>query len=714
MMFIWTFFKSSAALAVLGASIPIGAAFVQWLESPIAIRPFTVVDGPRTTGISAIALADQTKAHISEIYSESGDLFQKRKLGEPTVPLDVKIGNTSWSLQSAASALGIALTSADVSGRIVQDGDRLILQWTTVKPGGVVVGNFPIAGADTSPLANVDEALACLALRTVAALSPDVAANYLQKQDEAGGNNFAKKKCLAEGDVQLYSRVSKDEALSPASRVNALVGLSVHFSSSHQLFEELSMAEAATDLASRTLSCDDRDALPSWWRRLKCRVTAYRPFSDKNLQAEVAAWMQLGVARSDYAGVAPTLPEMHDRRKRAIEAYERVIAINRDYALAYDAIGLQYSYLNETKEADEAYRNSLKRRETSPAHLDFGLLLVHGNDFANERYIRANDLVDAEDQFRKAMELSPDYWDAYDGLGYVLYKAGKLSEAVDVLEAVVQHDESNHTRRFLLGSVYAGQCRFDAAKASFQSAYDTYIMNKDYDNALNVISDWGQALGRFGLSDWAIAQETIVLAAKPTHVNALRVRGEIEIETSGMDAFIIAAGLADLKAAVDNDSPKTDAVLSTYLEALVQIGRAGDAVAAYETWSREGHVPPLATASTSRAVILPATPNTRLAYAEALLKNNQWQSASREFDVLLQMGVGPGTQGSAELHARSANGGVDDAILTNVSTLISDTTPVAARPERNHGCNLPTMTRQPLLTDTGSLIPGQELHMATL
>jgi len=155
-------------------------------------------------------------------------------------------------------------------------------------------------------------------------------------------------------------------------------------------------------------------------------------------------------------------------------------------------------------------------------------------------------------------------------------------------------------------------------------------------------------------------------------------------------------------------------VLSAYLEALVQTGRASDAVAAYETWSREGHVPPLATASTSGAVILPATPNTRLAYAEALLKNNQWQSASREFDVLLQMGVGPGTQGSAELHARSANGGVDDALLNNVSTLISDTTPVAARPERNHGCNLPTMTRQPLLTDSGSLIPGQELYMATL
>jgi tetratricopeptide (TPR) repeat protein len=298
-------------------------------------------------------------------------------------------------------------------------------------------------------------------------------------------------------------------------------------------------------------------------------------------------------------------------------------------------------------------------------------------------------------------------------LGYVLYKAGKFREAVDVLEAAVQHAESNRSLRLLLGSVYAGLCRFDAAKASFQSAYDTYIKNKDNDSALNVISDWGKALDGFGLPFWAIAEESEVLAAKPTHANALRVRGEIEIETPGMDPIVIEAGLADLKAAIDNDSSKTDAVLSAYLEGLVQTGRAGDAVATYETWSRDGLVPPLASGSTSDAAILPATPNTRLTYAKALLKNNQWQSASREFAVLLQLGVRPGAQASAELQARAANASVDDAILTHVSTLINETTPVPARPESRHECNLP-MTLQPLLTDNASLIPVQELHVAAL
>jgi tetratricopeptide (TPR) repeat protein len=431
--------------------------------------------------------------------------------------------------------------------------------------------------------------------------------------------------------------------------------------------------------------------------------------------------MRLGAALSDYAAAAPTLGEMFDRRQRAIAAYKRVIAIKGDYANALDAMGLQYSALNRIDDSKRAYNESLRVGETPAAHMDFGLLFIHGrNDSFDQGDIQQDELRNAANHFRKAIELSPDYWDAYGRLGYVYYRAGKLIDAVDVLETAVQHDKANRSLRLLLGSVYAGQCRFDEAKASFESAYKTYVKNKENDNALDVVSDWGKALAWFGLSDSAMAQETEVLAAKPTHVNALRVRGEIEIETSGMDPFKVTAGLADLKAAVDNDSPKTDndppksdAVLSAYLEALVQTGRSADAVAAYEAWSRDGLVPPLATASTWDATIRPATPNTRMAYAKALLKNSEWQSASHEFAVLLQMGVRPEAQAGVE-PARSAHARVDDAMLTNVSTSASDTTAGAARPERKHECTVLSMTQRPLLTDSASLLPAQELQVAAL
>ena len=126
--------------------------FKQWLDGPIAIRPFTVMEDASTAGISVTTLADQTKAHISAIYSASGNLFQTRKLGDPTIALDIKIGDTGWTFQSLTRALfnafGKSLTSADISGRIVKDGGGLSLQWTTVRAASVSVDKFPIPSAD--------------------------------------------------------------------------------------------------------------------------------------------------------------------------------------------------------------------------------------------------------------------------------------------------------------------------------------------------------------------------------------------------------------------------------------------------------------------------------------------------------------------------------------------------------------------------------------
>jgi tetratricopeptide (TPR) repeat protein len=693
-------FRKAATLSFWALVISAALTFKQWLDAPIAIRPFTVIEDASTAGISATTLADQTKAHISAIYAASGNLFQTRKLGEPTMPLDIKIGDTGWTFQSLTNALvsafGTSLTSADISGRIVKDGAGLSLQWTTVRAGSIKTDKFPISDADTPPLVKVDAALACLALRIVAELSPDVAANYLQKQDEADGSN---KDCLAPDVVELYSRVSKNESLPAAARVNALVGLSVYYSHVHQLFNELNMAEAATNLASRALSCDDRNALPLRSQRLKCRLSAFRPFSHRNLRAEIAAWMQLGVARSDYASVAPTLLEMNDRRSRAIEAYNHVIAIKDNYPDAYDAKGLQLSLLNEPSAAAEEYRHSLAVRETSPARIDLAALRIHGsNDSFSKRNIPADELADAESHFRSAIELSPDYWHAYGGLGYVLYKAGKLGDAADAVKVAVQHDESNRSLRLLLSTVYAGLCQFDAAKASFEKAYaDAYAHNQDNDNALNIMSDWGKVLGEFGLAAAAIAQESAVLAYKPNDVDALRARGEIEMKTAGTDPDAIAAGLKDLRAAVDHDPAKSDVVLSAYLEGLLQAHRADEAVFAYQTWSRNGFVPPLATTPISDAVILPAKPNARLAYAKALLQIQQRGGASREFAVLSQLGMGPAAQVRAELQAQAESSEVTDAIVMPVSTRTHDTAQPEARAHGKHECHIPALTRQELL-----------------
>ena len=713
-MFRWSFLKTGAALSLLLVVIAFGLAFKQWLEGPIAIRPFTL-EGGSAPGIPVAALSDQAKAHISTIYAKSGDLFETRKLGEPTVPLDVKIGDTGWDLQSLTSAFGVALTSADVSGRIVKDGDRLILQWTTMKDGGVAVDNFPILSAGSSLLPALDRALECLALRTVAGISPDVAANYLHTQDEVAGgesvgSNTGEGVCLSQDDVGLYSQVSEDESKPPAARVNALVGLSVHFSYTHQVVEELGMAVAATHLAARTLSCDDQEALPSRWKRLKCTMRAYRPFSDKNLQAQIAAWMQQGAAYSDYAAVAPTLGEMTARRNHAIDAYAHVISIKKDYALAYDAKGLQQSLLHDDQAA-ETYARSLKKKEMPATQLDFGILLMRGrNDYFVERDLNSGELADAEAHLRKAIELSPDYWDAYGELGWVLYKAGSFTEAADVLETAVQHASWNRHLRLLLSSVYAARCRLDAARTHFQRAFAASVASKDYDAAWNMASDWGAALQGFGFRNWAIAQESELLAINPKDVNALRIRGESEIESADMDPSITAAGLADLKAAVDNDASKSDEVLKSYLAGLLHAERTGDAVANYESWSRDGIVPPLATGSALDAGILPRTDAARLTYARALLRNHQWESAAHELEVLFHLGMAPAAEEVADLRAQAANPAAAGAISTRLNALINPVASLESKQAARKECHVPDGAQPPLLTDDPA--PLQQVHAA--
>ncbi len=683
-------------------------AYKQWLEGPIAIQPFSIAADAGIAGISPDMLADETKAHISSIYSQAGELFAIRKLGEPTVPLNVEIGHTGWQLQTLMKALGIPMTSAEVSGRVFQDGNGLVLQWTTVKGGEVAVDTYPISAAphvrtelepaaggggpvaEGSLTARLDRALECLALTTVAGLTPDTAANYLHKAHEARGDAAdhpeGSPTCIAEDDAELYSRVSRDEALPPAARVNAFVGLSVHYQYLRHVSEELTMAQAATHLASRTLSCDDPESLPSRWRRFRCRLAAYRPFSDRNPRAAVAAWMQLGAAQSDYAAAAPTLREMQERRGAAIDAYDKVIAINDQYALAYDAKALQHGLRNEISAANAAYQRSLEVGETPAAHIDMGYFSIHGrSDSFDDRALGEEDLAAAEAHFRRAIELAPTYWDAHGGLGYVLYERGDLGDAADVLEEAAQRDDSNRGLRRLLGRAYAGLCRFDKAHDAFRLVHDAHAKQPDgAAAALDAAADWGETLAEFGFLDWAMQQESAVLASNPAHVDALKVRGEAALAVAAAAADPAQAGagqgLLDLQAAVDDENVKSDDVLNAYLVALIHTQGALAAVNQYESWSATGVVPPLATTAALDAAILPDTRRTRQTYAAALLRLDRGESARHEFEVLSQLGATPAPYP-----------------LLHVSTLPNGAAAGEVNPARTHACGRPTLAAAPLL-----------------
>jgi len=125
----WTFFTSSEALARLGASsYHTGLPLYSGLRA-YAIRPFTVVDGPRHNGnFRQSRLLIRRQAHISEFTPNQDDSVQtggQEVVGNPRSRWIVKIGNYQRSLQSAASAIRIALALRRPFRRISKDGDRL-------------------------------------------------------------------------------------------------------------------------------------------------------------------------------------------------------------------------------------------------------------------------------------------------------------------------------------------------------------------------------------------------------------------------------------------------------------------------------------------------------------------------------------------------------------------------------------------------------------
>lgn len=77
--------------------------------------------------------------------------------------------------------------------------------------------------------------------------------------------------------------------------------------------------------------------------------------------------------------------------------------------------------------------------------------------------LAGNDLDRAEFEFRTAIELSPQYVEAYNNLGIVHKRRGKLHEAEAQFERAIELDKKYAAAYSHLGAVYLAQNRIDAA-----------------------------------------------------------------------------------------------------------------------------------------------------------------------------------------------------------------------------------------------------------
>jgi tetratricopeptide (TPR) repeat protein len=108
-----------------------------------------------------------------------------------------------------------------------------------------------------------------------------------------------------------------------------------------------------------------------------------------------------------------------ERWEAAVDAYERVLAVDPGYAAAWNNMGLLQHRMGHYEKAGECYRSALAADATcTQAAFNLGSL---GEDLG--------DFLTAVNWYRRALEMDPDYADAHFNLAGVLGKMGRSAAA---------------------------------------------------------------------------------------------------------------------------------------------------------------------------------------------------------------------------------------------------------------------------------------------
>jgi tetratricopeptide (TPR) repeat protein len=228
-----------------------------------------------------------------------------------------------------------------------------------------------------------------------------------------------------------------------------------------------------------------------------------------------------------------------DRRlEEAAERYRRALAIQPDYAPAYNNLGVTLRAQGRTTEAIEVYEQGLRVRSEYPdLHFNLGNALLGQNraSEAADHLRRASetlpdsagvynnlgkaladggDLEAAAGAFRKALAVDPASARAHQNLANVLASQGRADEALGHLRRAAELEPRDADVRYDLGSLLLEGERFREAAEELRAAI---ALRPDYAQAHNNL---GIALASQGRLDAAIEQWEAALTLKPDLADA--------------------------------------------------------------------------------------------------------------------------------------------------------------------------------------------------
>ncbi len=185
---------------------------------------------------------------------------------------------------------------------------------------------------------------------------------------------------------------------------------------------------------------------------------------------------------------------------RSIEFFNQAIGIDPKFALAYSGLADAYqvlpNYQNEAK-PDETYprarTNAEKAMELDPAlaepHAALGVVL-HEYDWK---------FAEAENEFKRAIELNPNYASAHQWYGEYLANMGRHDESIAEVKRAVELDPMSLIINTTLGGMYYAARRYDESIAQYRKVFEidpdfikahnqlmlTYLMKGMYEEAID-------------------------------------------------------------------------------------------------------------------------------------------------------------------------------------------------------------------------------------
>lgn len=159
--------------------------------------------------------------------------------------------------------------------------------------------------------------------------------------------------------------------------------------------------------------------------------------------------------------------------KKGIEYFQKAIDLDPNYALAYSGIAEAYGFLASSTggwspreaypKAEAAAMKALELDDTlGEAHCSLGFSqLLYDWNFA-----------EAEREFKKAIELSPNYPNSHDGYGFYLKAVGRHAEAIEKCKQAQRLDPLSPFAHVSLGYAYYFARDYDRAVEECRKALE--------------------------------------------------------------------------------------------------------------------------------------------------------------------------------------------------------------------------------------------------